>query len=172
VYAWLDFVLLEFLCLHAPELEVVVIGHDHPVTRTALRALSRFPNFSFLGLRPYAAVPAYLHAFDAGIIPFLRSPLTEGVNPVKLYEYSAAGLPIVATNFSSDLDAFRPLIAVCDTREEFLTSVRRVILLRRNAQHIGAAQLFARANDWQGKTREMIQLLTEHTSHSLRATTS
>ena len=32
-----------------------------------------------------------------GIIPFLKIPLTDCTDPVKLYEYMAAGLPVVAT---------------------------------------------------------------------------
>jgi glycosyltransferase involved in cell wall biosynthesis len=172
VYTWLDFELLRFLCVHAPNLRVVIIGHDHPNTRSDLQTLSRFPNFSYLGLRPYASVPSYLHAFDVGIIPFRRSALTAGVNPVKLYEYSAAGLPIVATDFSPDLEAFRPMIAVCNTPEDFLTSVHRAILLRHEPQHVSTVQSFARAHDWQDKGREILRLLQGHISHSLRAATS
>jgi glycosyltransferase involved in cell wall biosynthesis len=165
VYPWLDFSLIEFVCRRAVDLQVVLIGHEHPKTRDALTRLSVLPNFAFLGIRPYDTVPSYLHAFDAGIIPFLRSPLTEGVNPVKLYEYSAAGLPTVATDFSSDLEAFRPMIAVCSSREEFLASVRTAIALRRDARHIAHLQSFARANDWRDKGREILHLVHEHPSH-------
>jgi glycosyltransferase involved in cell wall biosynthesis len=165
VYPWLDFPLLEFVCREARDLRIVLIGHDHPATRGALARLSAFPNFSFLGIRPYDSVPLYLHAFDVGIIPFLRSPLTEGVNPVKLYEYSAAGLPTVATDFSTDLEAFRPMIAVCSTRAEFLASLRAAIPLRHDPRHVEHLQSFARSNDWRDKGREILRLVREHPSH-------
>ena len=41
VYTWLDFDLLRFLCVHAPDLRVVIIGHDHPnCARAKLSACS------------------------------------------------------------------------------------------------------------------------------------
>jgi glycosyltransferase involved in cell wall biosynthesis len=64
-----------------------------------------------LGRRPYAAMPGYLHAFDACLVPFARSRLTAGVNPIKLREYLAAGRPTVAT----DLPEVRPYGYVVET---------------------------------------------------------
>jgi glycosyltransferase involved in cell wall biosynthesis len=172
VYSWVDFDLLHFLCVHAPDLHLVVIGQDHPESREALRRLSTLPNFSFLGVRPYAVVPSYLHTFDVGIIPFRRSPLTAGVNPVKLYEYSAAGLPIVTTDFSDDLAVFRPILDVCRTPEDFVASIRSGIPLRHDPHHIATVQSFARAHDWQDKGREIRLLLQENRPHPLRTVTS
>jgi hypothetical protein len=37
--------------------------------------------------------------FTVGLIPFLINELTDGVDPVKYYEYRALGLPVVATPF-------------------------------------------------------------------------
>jgi glycosyltransferase involved in cell wall biosynthesis len=166
VYAWLDFDLLQFLCARAPDLRIILIGPDHPATREPLRRLSVFPNFSFLGVRPYGSVPAYLYAFDVGIIPFRRTPLTEGVNPVKLYEYSATGLPVVSTDFSPDLQTFQSIITVCHSPAEFLAALRRAIPLRRLPAHGRALQTFARAHDWGDKGRQILELIEEHTSHS------
>jgi glycosyltransferase involved in cell wall biosynthesis len=166
VYSWLDFDLLQFLCTHAPDLRIILMGPDHPATHEPLRRLAAFPNFSFLGIRPYGSVPAYLHAFDVGIIPFRRTPLTEGVNPVKLYEYSATGLPVVSTDFSPDLQAFQSVITVCHSPEEFLAAVRRAIPLRRLPTQARVLQSFARAHDWRDKGRQVLDLIEEHTSHS------
>ena len=38
-----------------------------------------------------------LRAADAGLIPYARNALTESIFPMKVYEYLAAGLPVVAT---------------------------------------------------------------------------
>jgi glycosyltransferase involved in cell wall biosynthesis len=51
----------------------------------------------FLGRRPYADLPAYCKSFDVGLIPFKLNDLTRAVNPIKLREYLAAGLPVVST---------------------------------------------------------------------------
>ena len=38
-----------------------------------------------------------LRAADAGLIPYARNELTDSIFPMKVYEYLAAGLPVVAT---------------------------------------------------------------------------
>jgi hypothetical protein len=37
-------------------------------------------------------------AADVGLIPHVRSPLTEAMSPLKLYEYLAGGLPVAAVD--------------------------------------------------------------------------
>jgi glycosyltransferase involved in cell wall biosynthesis len=56
-------------------------------------------NIRFLGPKPYEAVPAYMAHCDVGIIPFrhaARRDALAAVDPIKLWEYLAAGLPVVA----------------------------------------------------------------------------
>lgn len=38
-----------------------------------------------------------LRGADAGLIPYARNELTNSIFPMKVYEYLAAGLPVVAT---------------------------------------------------------------------------
>jgi hypothetical protein len=40
-----------------------------------------------------------LSRFSAGLIPFQPSALTDGVDPIKYYDYRAAGLPVLSTRF-------------------------------------------------------------------------
>lgn len=50
-----------------------------------------------LGSRPARQVPAYaLHA-DTLVVPHLMNAFTDSLNPIKLYEYLAAGRPVVST---------------------------------------------------------------------------
>ena len=44
-------------------------------------------------------VPERLHGFAAGLIPFRINRLTEGIDPIKYYEYRCAGLPVISTRF-------------------------------------------------------------------------
>lgn len=60
-------------------------------------ALARLPNVRLLGEMPYREVPAFLGSLHAALIPFRDLPLTRAVDPVKLYEALAVGLPVVAT---------------------------------------------------------------------------
>lgn len=157
VYPWIDFTLLKRLCRALPNVRVVIIGKEHPDVRPHLAALARFPNFLFLGPRPYETVPAYLRTFRAGLIPFLRNPLTEGVNPVKLYEYAASGIVPVTTDFSPDLGEFRHVASVCSTADEFIEAVRAS--LPSDERRTEALRVFARSHDWDTKAAQILALL-------------
>lgn len=37
--------------------------------------------------------------FDVALIPFLKTPLTASVDPIKYYEFKALGLPVISTDF-------------------------------------------------------------------------
>jgi glycosyltransferase involved in cell wall biosynthesis len=71
------------------------VGPGEP--RADVSALAAEPNIHLLGPRPYAELPNVLRAADAGLIPYARNVLTESIFPMKVYEYLAAGLPVVAT---------------------------------------------------------------------------
>jgi hypothetical protein len=44
-------------------------------------------------------IGGFLREFSIGLIPFRKTPLTQGVDPIKFYEYRAMGLPVLTTCF-------------------------------------------------------------------------
>ena len=63
--------------------------------RTDVSVLERLPNVHLLGSRPYGALPEVLRGADAALVPYAINDLTRSVFPMKVYEYLAAGLPVV-----------------------------------------------------------------------------
>jgi len=159
VYAWFDFDLMENLLKRMPDLQFVVVGHDHPGVRNRLNALSRHSNFFFLGYKPYDQVPFYLNHFDVGIIPFAKSMLTAAVNPVKLYEYSAAGVPTVATNFSDDLLVYNKIIFISGTTNEFIENLHRALRKSRDKKFVSSLRHFAQKHDWDTRAHALAKLM-------------
>ena len=71
------------------------IGAGDP--RTNVSALAAEPNVHLLGQRSYEQLPSVLRGADVGLIPYARNRLTDSIFPMKVYEYLAAGLPVIAT---------------------------------------------------------------------------
>lgn len=107
IFSHLDFPLLEELCQRHPDWHLVLVG---PVeSERAVAGLRKFANAHFLGPRPYDQVPSILRALDVGLIPFVDNQFTRAINPLKLYEYLAVGLPTVATRLP-ELERFEGVI--------------------------------------------------------------
>jgi glycosyltransferase involved in cell wall biosynthesis len=94
----LDLELLVALARMRPAWSFALVGPVGPGDpRADVSRLAAEPNVHLLGARAYSDLPAVLRAADAGLIPYARNPLTASIFPMKVYEYLAAGLPVVAT---------------------------------------------------------------------------
>jgi len=115
---WVDLDLLEYLLKEKKELNIVMIG---PVDTD----ISRFKNnqqIHFFGKKPYQELQKYLSFIEIWIIPFCQNEFTETVNPVKAYEYLAAGKKVVST-YLPELKPFESEILITKTKEEFLAKI-------------------------------------------------
>jgi glycosyltransferase involved in cell wall biosynthesis len=101
----LDVPLLAALARARPEWSFALVGPVGPGDpRTDVSALAAEPNVHLLGPRRYGELPDVLRGADAGLIPYARNELTDAIFPMKVYEYLAAGLPVVATELPSIAD--------------------------------------------------------------------
>jgi hypothetical protein len=75
-----------------------------------------------LGDKPYDRIPGYLRHFDVCIIPFKKIPLTDAMNPVKLFEYLSAGKSIVATDLN-ELQYYRKYVRLASTFDEWIVAM-------------------------------------------------
>lgn len=83
-------------------------------------------NIHFLGVRSHDKLPAYLLHATVGLIPFHlndHQPLIAHINPLKIYEYLAAGIPVVST-FLPEVDGISDHVRFCKSKEEFLNALQ------------------------------------------------
>ena len=121
-----------------------------------LAELLALPGVRAVGPRPPAALPAYLRHADVALIPFLDNDHTRGSSPLKLWEYLAAGLPVVATPLPSLAELGEPgLVRLARGPEAFAAAVRAAAS---GAPEERLARLArARAHDWPARIEELCE---------------
>jgi glycosyltransferase involved in cell wall biosynthesis len=101
-----------------PAATIAMVG-PNLLDQAEQQSLDRFSNIVFTGSQPYADLPDIMRAFDVCMVPHLVTPFTESLNPIKLWEYLAAGKPIVSTNVAGFRD-YPDLVRVAATSEDFV----------------------------------------------------
>ena len=150
---FLDFDQLEALRRNRRGGTVVLIGPGSPATNRAVAEFGRREGVAVLGPRPYGEVPAYMQALDVGVIPFRADdPFVRGINPNKVYQYLAAGLPVITTPVL-DLQESPPDLLFATTNEE----VTRALGLALDAPPAPERRrALARAHDWDVLAARMV----------------
>ena len=92
--SWFDWQTLCRVATALPQAQIHVYG---PLESSAPPTLP--PNVQLRGVVAHARIFELMQSWHAGLIPFLHTPLTESVDPVKYYEYRACGLPVLSTMF-------------------------------------------------------------------------
>ncbi len=151
-----DYVDLELLGQAArarPHWSFVLIGN----TTCPLAGLNDLPNVHLLGGRPYEQLPRYCAGFHVGLIPFRMNRLVRAVNPIKLREYLAAGLPVV----SAPLPAVReyvPAVHLAQSLDEFLAACETALAEGDPAAR-RARQELVRGESWHCRVEQISNII-------------
>jgi glycosyltransferase involved in cell wall biosynthesis len=146
---WVDLELVRYLALARPGWTLALIG---PV-ETDAAPVAGLPNVRLLGRRGYAELPRYCKGFDVAILPFVVNELTLAANPLKLREYLAAGLPVVATAIP-EAERLAPLVRRASSAQEFLAAIDAVLASGATGPRPEVAAAM-QAESWDGKTAEL-----------------
>jgi teichuronic acid biosynthesis glycosyltransferase TuaH len=131
---------------------VVLAG---PVAEPAhLAPLRNVDNVVFAGPQSRADVVATVHAADACMIPHRRSPLTETMSPLKLYEYLAGGRPVAATDLAP-MRGVDDAVQLVAPEAPFEEAVARA--LERGPMSEAARLEFIRRNCWEDRVARIFE---------------
>lgn len=84
-------------------------------------------NVYLMGPISYRKLPALLCNCDVALLPLSDHPANEGRSPMKIYEYGAAGLPVLATRTSELAQRGLPFVFLCDAPNDFGRTLRVII---------------------------------------------
>ena len=151
---WFDWDLLVQLAKHYPEAAVVVIGDYHEQCPGAPA------NLHFLGLKSQASLPAYLSHADVAIVPWIVSPVTQATSPLKVYEYIAMRVPVVAPDIEP-LSGI-PGVHLAKDRLDFIQQVGAVRGVKFPQTE---AQRFIQENNWTVRVNKLVSLAEYSQGH-------
>ena len=141
---WFDRQGIAQIAQRIPEVHFALIG---PNNGSIQRFFKPFPNVHLLGPKPHQQLPAYLRWADVGLIPFDvegHRELIEGVHPLKLYEYLASGLPVVASGWKG-LERLQSPAQLYNSVDEFEDQLRSVVSTKHNRKELIE---YAEPHDW------------------------
>jgi glycosyltransferase involved in cell wall biosynthesis len=151
-----DFDLFDSCARALPDMSFVTIG---PIdwARANRSAIPKGDNIFHLGWRPYDSVPAYLRGFDVALLPNRTTGYMKGSLPMKLVQYLAARLPVVATDLPS-IAPFAPWIEIGKTEQDYIRKIRRAVEIPNESKREEGFEI-ARRNSWDFQASRVLAIL-------------
>lgn len=152
---WFDATLIKEISELKPNWRIVLAGHPHP---SILDVLENIPNVIFLGEISAAKAASVISTFDVATIPFLSDGMTRFVNPVKVYEYLAAGRGVVACKMP-ELDQFDGFVHQASDSKEFCEMID--LVLKTNSEEEASARRMRVINEnWNLRSLQISNIIS------------
>jgi glycosyltransferase involved in cell wall biosynthesis len=169
-----DFDLIATLARRRREWHFVFMGEVRSLdgsSATAMAEAQAQPNVHFLPPKPHEMVPAYVSAMDVNIMCYRLSDdlWIEGIYPLKLHEYLAAGRPIVSADVPS-VRLFAHVVAIARGAEQWERALQSALSSGEPGALAGRRQVAAE-NSWDARVRQIEAALSGFTSRSTSTTT-
>lgn len=147
----IDHELLKYSAIQLPHVTFFIIG---PYKKQVLRNLPR--NLVYHGYVEPNLVPAYLQNATVGLVPIIASRWGIMERPRKLYQYLAAGIPVVSTKGKYSLPT--SYVSYADTEHTFISLVKSAVNIQ---LHKEAIKRYAQNNfSWEQVYRKLDDILS------------
>ncbi len=153
---WLDTSLIAATARAWPQYQILLLGPAYQLGWWKKQEpINSLPNVHYFGKIEYGELPAWVQSFDLALMPLLSGELKGVSHPNKLYEYCAAGVPVLSMNYCSAVERARGVVHVAGSHEEFVSMVPKALADRR----VEARQAFARQHSWDALAAAMVREL-------------
>jgi uncharacterized SAM-binding protein YcdF (DUF218 family)/glycosyltransferase involved in cell wall biosynthesis len=159
LHVWLDQDLVAAVAGRMPDVTFALVGPTHSDTSR----LTACPNVRLLGGRPHDEVASYIKGFDVGLVPYRAADYTDAVYPVKLNEYLAMGVPVVATDLPEIRrfnDEHGGVLTVGGDVDAFERGIRAA-LGPSSPGAVDRRRAVARTNSWRSRIDAMSALIVD-----------
>ena len=152
VASWCDLDLISEVAQNFPDFSIVLVGPLYNI-----KEAPSAPNIHWLDYKAYHQLPSYLQHADIAIIPFKLTSMTESVNPIKMWEYLAAGLPVVSTALP-EIKKYSDVVLYSENNNHFMENIK-LALYHDNEEKKQKRMELARINSWNSRAQEIISIV-------------
>ncbi len=152
---WIDVDLLVEVAKLRPDYHFQLVG---PVS-IEIERLIQLPNIQYLKAVNYEEIPRTISHFDVGVLPFKLNQLTHAVRPLKVLEYLAMGMPVVAVPLDEIKDW--PGVLLADSPDDFAQQLDRALDQKGVFSTDKDVREFIAAADWSNTVSALLERLQE-----------
>ena len=158
---WIDYELLKKIA-QQNRFTLLLIGIEYDNSLPESKLLE-FKNVCYVGPVNYAVLPSIARFYDVSLIPFKNSALSDGVSPIKLFEYMAIGKPIVVTS-NNELKQYKSCILAVD-HKDFLKKIELALALSEDKNYLATLRLESKLNSWKNRCDAILSHCGIENSH-------
>lgn len=134
--------------------QVVLIGNNALYQKRILH-----PNITCLPHKDYRVLPSYIAQFDVCIVPFKLTEMIRGCDPIKYYEYLAAGKPVLTTRMEEIVHKYAHVTYFMDRYN--CGKMLEKAINENDTSKIRARTQVARANSWDARAMDAIKKINQ-----------
>lgn len=149
-----DIALWEYCARQMPDVSFVLAGR---VTAGDYSKLASLPNVHLTGFLPYETIPSLCAGFDVCMLNWRQSPWIYACNPLKAFEYMAAGKPIVSVPIR-ELEQYQDVVSIARNPEEYVRFLRWELQSDTPVRKERRVEI-ARSHDWNVHLTRLSEIL-------------
>jgi UDP-galactopyranose mutase len=154
----MDLQLIREIASARPDWHIVMLG---PVVKINPELLPQAENIHYLGMKPYAELPAYFSGWDIGMLPFALNDSTRFISPTKTPEYLAAGLQVISAPIRDVITPYGDLglAKIAEGANEFLRAADSLLDSPPSKDFQARVDQFLSQSSWDKTWSDMNQLI-------------
>ncbi|MED3795057.1 glycosyltransferase [Niallia alba] len=161
----LDFALIQEIAQKKKEWSILLVGPDGTNSSQAFMELLKAPNIRWTGSVPRNQVADYMQMLDIGIMPYKDTSYNKAIFPLKLFEFLAAGKPVIGMNLPSTREyaeeGVYELLQGEVEADPFIQACEKMANSADNQEWKERRKQLAKEKDWESIFQEIIQINKE-----------
>lgn len=153
---------LELLSRSVPNSIIILTSTPTSAVSSYIERLANLNNVVLTGYLSDPEILYILRRTNIGLIPFVSDCIGDSINPQKLYDYCAFGIPIISTR-TAEMEHFSQYVHFVDECNEMqLASLVDELLSGQPEEIVKLKQKFAEESTWQNRAAQLRNVILGH----------